>query len=842
MNVPIVPSPGELPNTESQPELPPVGRYGFVGRDAELRRLETALGRYPIVLLTGEIGVGKTALACELARRFISQSPGHAVFYTSFAQSVGLPRAIHEIGTTVMGIEFAQLSFQQQRQWVLDYISQQPCLFIWDDLDASNGSKVEGEPLLGSEEHQEICQFLGEISAAITPSKASGLTSSVLIVGEQHEPWLSIDYQREELAGLDESDARSLTDLILEEAGVAPGADYSELLGLLGGNPLGVMAVLPHLKYHTLRGIVQSLRKAGSDGTPGMEACLGYAVSNTSVRTRKHLPFVGMFSQRVLLDVLTFISQESVYRSVVGGQMGWGAWRTTLREGRNAGLLESVSPSVYKMHRAQEGFLEERLHSKLSSERLEELEGEFLRVYTDLSDYFVERLMSSSSHDVDAAVTGVLAEEPNLLRALYLAEQSGRWHEVQLLIQPILQVYKMQQRHEEMTRFRQKLLQRVGVDAEDANAKGAVELWLYLRGSEANDATEGSQWDRANEIYSDILGCLSSVSVDNPEAKMGAVHHQMGAVAQGRRQYDEAVEWYDKALDIWERWGDREESADEYQQLGSIALARGLHDEATQWLLKALPIREDVGGDEESEEVAPIYYQLGQIAQVKGNTEDARQWYGKASRSFERLGDEANTADVYYRMAMLAQGENKYGEAVMRYDRALGIYQRLGDRVGEANGCYQIGLIEQTGLMYDDAFVWYQKSLKVREELEDNRGVARVYRQLGLLAQERKEYEAAEEWYEKALEKYQSLDGGEDREAMVSTLGHLALMEEEQDNYSNALEYVVYAYQISLPNELPQLPRVNAHLARLRQKMGEDAYQEQWRRILSNQDEPEGQG
>ncbi len=846
MTIPLLASPGEMPEAESQMELPPPGRYGFVGRDAELRRLEKALTEHPIVFLTGDEGVGKTALACELARRVSAQGPEHRVFYTSFAQGVGLPRAVHEMGTSVMGIEFAQLSFQHQRQWVLDYLSQQPCLFIWDDLDTAPESKGDATPLFGSEERRELGEFLGEVNVAIASSSPSSNKSSVLTIGHQKEEWLDIEHGVEVLDGLEDSDAIRLAELIMEGAGVTPGkvaADNSELLQLLEGNPLAMMAVLPHLKYHTLRGVVRTLHKIGNGGTLGLEGCLTYALSNTSVRTRKHLLFMGLFSQRVLLDVLTFISQEGVYSSVMSGEMGWGAWRSTLREGRDGGLLESISPSVYQMHLAQERFLEGRLGTLLSSKGLKQLEEEFLRVYTDLGDYFVEKVMSSSSHDVDATVTGVLAEEPNLLRALQLAEQWGQWHQAQLLIQPLSQVYMMQQRHEEMRRLRGSLLQKIGLGAAEANAKGAVELWLYLRGGEGSDATDRSQWDKANEIYSDILGCLESLSVDNAEAKMGAVYHQLGVIAQGRQQHDKAVGWYGKALGIWERRGDKDEAADEYQQLGIIALAGGLYDDAKQWLLKALLIREDVGErkeDEESEEVAAIYYQLGQTAQFKGDTDDAQQWYNKASSAFERLGDEVNVADVYYRQAMLAQRENNHGRAKILYDRALGSFQRLGDRASEANGCYQMGLIDQAGLLYEDALVWYQTSLKLREGLNDKKGEAQVYRQMGLVAREQKDYEAAERWFGKALETYRSFDDGEDKESVVSTLGHLALMEEEQDNYPNALEYVAFAHQIAESNGLPQLPRVKAHLARLREKMGEDAYEEHWNRIIPSEGQPEG--
>ena len=48
--------------------LPPA-LTSFVGRDDEARKLDGLLGEYRLVTVTGPGGVGKTRLACEVARR-----------------------------------------------------------------------------------------------------------------------------------------------------------------------------------------------------------------------------------------------------------------------------------------------------------------------------------------------------------------------------------------------------------------------------------------------------------------------------------------------------------------------------------------------------------------------------------------------------------------------------------------------------------------------------------------------------------------------------------------------------------------------------------------------------
>ena len=61
-----------------------------------------------------------------------------------------------------------------------------------------------------------------------------------------------------------------------------------------------------------------------------------------------------------------------------------------------------------------------------------QLEQEFVRVYADTADYFMESLYENQ----DAGATAVLAEEGNLTQALALALESKQWDSAQILVQP----------------------------------------------------------------------------------------------------------------------------------------------------------------------------------------------------------------------------------------------------------------------------------------------------------------------------------------------------------------------------------------------------------------------
>ena len=148
-----------------------------------------------------------------------------------------------------------------------------------------------------------------------------------------------------------------------------------------------------------------------------LTALMDYAWTKMSHRIRTHLPFLSLFQRRVMMDILTHITQESAYKGVMGEELGWGACRTLLRTGLSAGFLDPISPSVYQIHPAMPRFLGAKLGRQLRADTMSRLEAEFVRVYADTADYFMESLFENQ----DAGATAILAEEGNLNQALGLA-------------------------------------------------------------------------------------------------------------------------------------------------------------------------------------------------------------------------------------------------------------------------------------------------------------------------------------------------------------------------------------------------------------------------------------
>jgi tetratricopeptide (TPR) repeat protein len=819
----------QQPLAEAEAQLPAAGPFGLVGRRAELRQLERLFHQEPIVLLAGNTGVGKTELALGLARWF--QQTGRSersggVFYTTFEAShpTGLERVIHEIGTAIAGLEFADMSATQQRQWVMQYLQERPSLLIWDNLEYVAGFPTGATGLLEPAELAELNDFLSQVTQ---PEQSWAL----LVSRRQEEPWLSAPHLIEGLLGLPAHDRIELAENILEKAGVGPsraGPECLELLDLIEGHPLAMQIALPLLKdvpasvllaevSQGIEALPPAAQEEGRD--PYLTAIMEYSWGKMSHRSRTHLPFLALFQRRVMQDILNHITQERIYRTVMGEELGWGACRTLLRSALAAGFLEPVSPSVYQIHPAVPWFLGRKLAQQVPASGIRQLEQEFVRVYADTADYFMESLYENQ----DSGATAVLAEEGNLVQALGLALEAGQWDNAQLLVQPLAQVYRMQKRFPELRRLRRQLLDATGHTSAEAQSKGSIELWLYLLGTEANEAVDLRDLEHAEELNRQLLEYLTSQPGGESDPRTAAVYHQLGLVAMHRWQLDAAAGLLQQSLAIIEHGDDRAAVADDYYALGQVKQYQRYYTEAKEWYQKALDIHQRLPDEEE---MVKDYRALGLISQLKFEYQESESWYHRARDLVEEHRDEETAILIYHELGTVCHAQYLFDQAISWYQQALHLSDRLGKEEQMAVEFHHLGLLAQTrGIVYDEAEEWYLAALEKWEKLSNRRAIGDECRQLGVLFHEQKRYGEAEQWYLQAREVFEGLG---DVQRAARTYGQLGMVAEEQGNLTGALEWVARTYQLAVDHHLPVLVQVKAHMARLRDKYGPDNFITWW--------------
>ena len=821
--------PGMLPATpETTPrELPRGGPYGLIGRRRDILELEGALEANPIVLLGGPVGVGKSEVALGLSA-WLEKTAGASdgVFYTTFDVGAGLEKALHEVGTALAGLEFGDLPNSARRAWLLEYLREHRCLLVWDGVENLAGFPDIGTGLLEDAELSDLNEFLRELA------DDGGKTRVLVVSRRASEPWLVAQHATHHLAGLTGMDRTEFATRLLEESSVDAGrlgSEFIDLLDLVEGHPLAMEIAIPLLNEVPSSVLLSELRREveayqpgpGEEGRPAyLTALMDHAFGRMPRRNRTHLPFLSLFRNRVMMDILTHITQENAYRSVMGEQLGWGACRTLLRSARIGGFLEPITPSVYQIHPSMSWFYGRALYRQLPQARVGELEAEFVRVYADTADYFMETLYENQ----DSGTNAILAEEGNLTQALGLSLEARQWDDAQLLTQPLAQVYRMQKRYPELRRLRRQLLEVTGTTAAEAEGNGATELWLYLLGTEASECIETNELQRADELNRQLLEYFSSQpdAESNPQA--AAVYHQMGEVALKRWRLDEAEEWYGKSLAIIESGEDRATVADDYYGMGLVRQYQRRYTEARDWFSQSLDIHQRL---EDVEEMIKDYRSLGLCAQFRFEYQEAESWYHRAREILEEARDEETSVLVYHSLGTVAHAQYQFDDAENWYKQALTLSDRMGNEAQMAVEFHYLGLLEQGRQLFpEDAEHWYTLALEKYEKLGDWRGAGDECRQLGVLFHEQQKLPEAESWYHRAREIFEEI---QDVSRTARTYGQLGMAAEEREDLEEALAWAARTYQLALEHGLPVMAQARVHLGRLRDKHGTDDFAEWWR-------------
>ncbi|MEQ9000575.1 MAG: tetratricopeptide repeat protein [Coleofasciculus sp. B1-GNL1-01] len=700
--------------------FPEEGAYGFIGRDYDILRLERAFRQNNIVLLQGMAGVGKTELACGFAR-WLEETQGRTgkMFFMSFEHGATLSNVVNQVGREVWGDKFSQYRAEQQQQAVLKYLKTQQSLLIWDNFEPVAGFPAGNEPLLNASERDNLQRFLKDLR---------GGKSWVLITSRREERWLDCGYRLVDLRGLREQDVEELAAQILQTAGIDRAelsSEYLELLKLLGGHPFSLRVVLPNLKKQNVQQVIDAWRQ-GLDAFQGAEEegrdkslrlSLDYSFAKLSDRCRRHLPFLGLFSERVNIYTLSYLFKDCgfvnlldfrhTYQAIFGENLEIEDWLKILNEAVEAGILENLADGIYKIHPALPWYLRQQLSQHYNLEELSKIEKKLLLLY----------LIVAAAHDIqyqgnaDRATTVLLIEEPNLLQYLRFAQNQKAWDAAAGILRALGQVYDILGFFAEYRLLRERALAQIGINLVEVKAKdeGAFGFWTLLKSADALEALRRGEIGEARVIHQEILDAYTALNDSSVIGEIAIAYVNLGTIARENRDFDAAFNYYQSALKIYK----------------------------------------DVGN---SSQKAAIYYELGVTARQKWDFETAIGYYQNSFNIYQDTGDFHRLIGIYQEMGIIARYKGNFAQAIVKYEKALHICKQLGHAYFAAGLFHELGEVKKKQGYLEDARNYYNKALQIYEDKQDWQNASDEYQGLGEVAKAQGEIDEAEAYFKKALE------------------------------------------------------------------------------------------
>ncbi|MDR1704513.1 MAG: tetratricopeptide repeat protein [Clostridiales bacterium] len=733
-------------------------KYGIIGRDRDIRRLEEAIREKPAgILIHGMAGEGKSTLARGFLRWLEDTNGlGEGCLWFTFERGTTVESLVHNL-LLLLGVASLPSGLQDNINLLTQILKQTKLFIVWDNFESFSAATAEA----GAER-----QYERDLLRRLLQDLDGGKTK-ILITSRSKEEWISQECYPVPILGLA---GKELWQYCVEvtrrqRIPLRRDADYEALMEKLGGNPLAVRAILLRLKEKSAKALLDELDSAfigieGDDSTKRIQAALSVFDSGLSEAYAPALRLLGLHEHHADADLIDIMLKQTGEDAPVSACFA-------ALEG--AGLCGHMGNNLYRLHPALRTCLA-RVHPAAEAGK---------RVFVDTMGRLANEYGNMELHEQRDVFELFGA---SFTRALKLARELDMRNAV-LALQYGLGDYAKNTRnfYEAERLFNRRL-----ADAREYRDKDSEATSLDRLSSIAYDLHD---LDKAEDLRKRVLGISTEL---NDEKGMAVDYHQLGMLAQKRRDFAAAEDWYRQSLDIKLKLKDERGATLTYGQLGNLAKEQRYFDAAENWYRQSLDISLKLK-DEHS--AAQTYHNLGMVAHERRDFAVAEDRYRQSLDIFLELKDKHSAASTYHQLGIVAQERRDFAAADDRYRQSLDIKLKLNDKHGAAQTYHQLGNLAQERGDFDAAESWYRQSLDIELKLNNAYGAAQTYHQLGNVAYLNRNFDAAEDWYRQSLDIKLKL---KDAHGAAQTYHQLGMVAQELRDFDAAEDWYRQSLDIKL--------------------------------------------
>jgi tetratricopeptide (TPR) repeat protein len=283
-------------------------------------------------------------------------------------------------------------------------------------------------------------------------------------------------------------------------------------------------------------------------------------------------------------------------------------------------------------------------------------------------------------------------------------------------------------------------------------------------------------------------------------ASLGTAYSYLG-------QFDMAIKHYLQSLDIAQKFGDKYAEAVDLGNLGVVYLRLGKYDTSIDYHLRALVIRYKL---ENPRLVLGTLNELGNIHKSLGKHNRAIEYYLEALKISRHVRDRHTEGMILDNLGNISRNIGNYAEAINLHLEALAIHRSIGYKAGEGSELANLGNVYLNIGQYAKAIEYLVKSLVIAEEI-GNRWSAGVSRHnLGNAYLSLEQYDEAFVYFTSSLEIVRKMG---DKQGEASTLGSLGTAYHSLGQIDNALDY--YGQALAISREIGDKGGESKHLGNL---------------------------
>ncbi|MFH2094535.1 MAG: tetratricopeptide repeat protein, partial [Bacteroidota bacterium] len=317
------------------------------------------------------------------------------------------------------------------------------------------------------------------------------------------------------------------------------------------------------------------------------------------------------------------------------------------------------------------------------------------------------------------------------------------------------------------------------------------------------------EYDKAMEYYGKSLEIHRK---NNNKQGIAELLNNIGIIYDDTGEPLKALDYYHRSMDIYVETGDEYGLAYSYNNLGSLYFIQGDMQRALDLYQKSAGMQEKIGN---KQGFALALNNIGIIYRNQGNIPRALEYYYKSLEIKKEINDKNGMAQTLNNLAVIFNTQGNSQKAMDLYNRSLDIYKETGNKNGLALAYNNIGLIyrnraylsrnnyskEEQDEMTGKAIELFQKSLGLREEISDRHGMAMSYNSLGHIYKDRMEYDRAKDCFNKSIEISESIGDMEEFCNALNGYGFvLQHLNETEALHLHALKCIEKSNELGFPD------------------------------------------
>ncbi len=246
-----------------------------------------------------------------------------------------------------------------------------------------------------------------------------------------------------------------------------------------------------------------------------------------------------------------------------------------------------------------------------------------------------------------------------------------------------------------------------------------------------------------------FLKALKISKNQGEENEFGDMYHALGSIYIHDAEYDEALKYLKKGLEVRDKNDDKEGKASSLANIGNVYLKKGEIYKALDKFNQSLEILREIG---KKDQLFKILTNIGNARLKKGELEKAYECYKESQEIIEELDDVRGLNISLTNLGNYHILKGDFDKALEYHKKSLEMSQEKDLKNGIALGHNNLGIIYTHKEDYDNAKSNFFKSIEICEETENYHLLVHPLVGLAHIFNHEKKFEKALEKAERALE------------------------------------------------------------------------------------------